>query len=153
MQLGAFMPWIFGLVGLLVGAILGIIISRIKTPQYKKQQLMKRELEATKFELEQQRQELTDHFSKTKELMDVLGKDYAKLYQHMSSSSSELLSSTLEQEQPFSTKPEEKKELENKEAEPEAEMPPRDYADGASGILTPETKEKVDTEEAIKNAS
>ena len=30
------MPWIYALVGLLIGTVLGIIISRITTPEYKK---------------------------------------------------------------------------------------------------------------------
>ncbi len=95
------MPWIFGLSGLLVGAIFGIIIARIKTPQYKKHQQMKKELETAKFELEQQRQELTDHFSQTAEMLDVLGKDYTKLYQHLAKTSSELLPNLPEQISPF----------------------------------------------------
>ena len=43
---------------------------------------MQKELEAAKFELEQQRQELVDHFAQTAEMLDTLGKDYTKLYQH-----------------------------------------------------------------------
>jgi uncharacterized membrane-anchored protein YhcB (DUF1043 family) len=140
------MPWIYGLVGLLVGAILGIVISRIKTPQYKKHQHMKKELAATKFELEQQRQELTDHFSQTAELLDVLGKDYTKLYQHMANTSSELLNNLPEQDQPFA------KKLTNAEQESSSDSnsQPKDYAQGATGLLTPEKKEIIQAPEAVK---
>ncbi|TOM58075.1 hypothetical protein CGH75_13015, partial [Vibrio parahaemolyticus] len=56
------MPWIYAIVGLLVGTIVGVVISRLTTPEYKKQKSVQKELEAAKFELEQQRQELVDHF-------------------------------------------------------------------------------------------
>jgi len=142
------MPWIYGLIGLLVGAILGIIISRIKTPQYKKHQQMKKELDSTKFELEQQRQELTDHFSQTAELLDVLGKDYTKLYQHMANTSSELLANLPEQDQPFA------KQLTQVDSESSADsgQQPKDYAQGATGLLTPKKKEIIKAQEVIKSA-
>ncbi|TON09838.1 hypothetical protein CGH64_23685, partial [Vibrio parahaemolyticus] len=85
------MPWIYAIVGLLVGTIVGVVISRLTTPEYKKQKSVQKELEAAKFELEQQRQELVDHFAQTAEMLDTLGKDYTKLYQHMAKTSSELL--------------------------------------------------------------
>ncbi|TON98138.1 hypothetical protein CGH50_03240, partial [Vibrio parahaemolyticus] len=50
------MPWIYAIVGLLVGTIVGVVISRLTTPEYKKQKSVQKELEAAKFELEQQRQ-------------------------------------------------------------------------------------------------
>ncbi|UGA54376.1 Z-ring associated protein ZapG [Vibrio sp. VB16] len=140
------MPWIYGLVGLLVGAILGIVISRIKTPQYKKHQQMKKELATTKFELEQQRQELTDHFSQTAELLDVLGKDYTKLYQHMANTSSELLANVPEQDQPFANKLTQTVSG----SEQETNIQPKDYAKGATGLLTPEKKEIIEAPEAVK---
>ncbi|MDB1122975.1 Z-ring associated protein ZapG [Vibrio algarum] len=140
------MPWIYGLVGLLVGAILGIIISRIKTPQYKKHQQMKKELATTKFELEQQRQELTDHFSQTSELLDVLGKDYTKLYQHMATTSTEMLANLPEQDQPFAKKLTQV----DSDTEQEADTQPKDYAKGATGLLTPEKKEIIEAPEAVK---
>ncbi|WP_375751399.1 Z-ring associated protein ZapG [Vibrio sp. HN007] len=140
------MPLIYGLIGLLVGAILGIIIARIKTPQYKKHKQMQKELEASKFELEQQRQELADHFAKTAEMLDILGKDYTKLYQHMADTSSELLPNLPEQDNPFSKKV--SKEVEKKEEE--IDMPPKDYAKGATGLLEPEVKEILDSPEPVK---
>jgi uncharacterized membrane-anchored protein YhcB (DUF1043 family) len=144
------MPWIFGLVGLLVGAILGIIISRIKTPQYKKQQLMKKELESAKFKLEQQRQELSDHFSHAAELLDVLGKDYTKLYQHMATTSAELLPNIPEQDKPFSLKV---AQDDNTATDGDENKQPKDYAKGATGLLTPEQKEIIEAPEAVKSSS
>lgn len=142
------MPWIFGLSGLLVGAILGIILARIKTPQYKKHQQMKKELDTTKFELEQQRQELTDHFSQTAEMLDVLGKDYTKLYQHLAKTSSELLPNLPEQDKPFS-----KIIAQQEESNPEdSNLQPKDYAKGATGLLTPEKKEIIKAPDVVKSA-
>lgn len=140
------MPWIYGLLGLLVGAILGIIISRIKTPQYKKHQQMKKELASVKFELEQQRQELTDHFSQTAELLDVLGKDYTKLYQHLATASAELLPNLPEQDQPFVKKIAHTET----EADENENLQPKDYANGATGLLTPEKKEIIEAPEVVK---
>ncbi|MDG3089082.1 Z-ring associated protein ZapG [Vibrio hannami] len=141
------MPLIYGLIGLLVGAILGIIIARIKTPQYKKHKQMQKDLEASKFALEQQRQELADHFAKSAEMLDILGKDYTKLYQHMAETSSELLPNLPVQDNPFSKKV--SKEVEKKE-ESEMDVQPKDYAKGATGLLEPEVKEILDAPEAVK---
>ncbi|MDV7104528.1 Z-ring associated protein ZapG [Vibrio sp. TH_r3] len=141
------MPWIYAVVGLLVGAILGIVISRIKTPQYKKHQQIKSELASTKFELEQQRQELTDHFSTTAELLDVLGKDYTKLYQHIANTSSELLANLPVQDQPFDKK---LAKVEENTTDATDESQPKDYAKGATGLLTPEKKEIIEAPEVVK---
>lgn len=143
------MPWIFGLSGLLVGAILGIIIARIKTPQYKKHQQMKKELDTAKFELEQQRQELTDHFSQTAEMLDVLGKDYTKLYQHLAKTSSELLPNLPEQDRPFSKMITHQDEADKEELS----LQPKDYAKGATGLLTPEKKEIIEAPDVVKTTS
>jgi len=143
------MPWIFGLSGLLVGAILGIIIARIKTPQYKKHQQMKKELDTAKFELEQQRQELTDHFSQTAEMLDVLGKDYTKLYQHLAKTSAELLPNLPEQDRPFSKVITQQDES----SEEELNLQPKDYAKGATGLLTPEKKEIIEAPDVVKTTS
>ncbi|MFA0706459.1 Z-ring associated protein ZapG, partial [Vibrio sp. 10N.222.48.A3] len=95
------MPWMYAVAGLLVGVILGVAISRLMTPEYKKQKNVQKELDSAKFALEQQRQELADHFAKSAEMLDTLGKDYTKLYQHMEKTSSELLPNLPEQDNPF----------------------------------------------------
>ena len=77
------MPWIYAIVGLFVGIIIGVIISRVTTPQYQKQKELQKELETSKFELEQQRQDLNDHFSESAQILDNIGKEYRKLYEHM----------------------------------------------------------------------
>ncbi len=138
------MSWIFGVAGLLIGAILGVVISRIITPQYKQQQQMKKELDSARFTLEQQRQELADHFSKTADLMDTLGKDYTKLFQHMANTSVELLPNLPEQDQPFV------KKIAHTESSQEPDSQPKDYAQGATGLLTPEEKEIIEAPDMVE---
>lgn len=36
------MPWIYAIVGLLVGTIVGVVISRLTTPEYKNKSLCKK---------------------------------------------------------------------------------------------------------------
>tara|TARA_Y100001956_G_scaffold82256_1_gene102416 strand:+ start:1358 stop:1813 length:456 start_codon:yes stop_codon:yes gene_type:complete len=146
------MPWIYALVGLLVGTLLGVIISRLTTPGYKKQKSTQKELETAKFELEQQKQDLADHFAQTAEMLDSLGKEYTKLYQHMTKTSSELLPNIPEQDNPFNKKVAEqsKPELVTEDSINDASNEaPKDYASGATGLLKEEKKEILDSEQAV----
>ncbi|MCG9596518.1 DUF1043 family protein [Vibrio sp. Isolate25] len=146
------MPWIYALVGLLVGAVLGIIISRITTPGYNKQKTIQKDLDNAKFELEQQKQDLADHFAQTAEMLDSLGKEYTKLYQHMTKTSSELLPNIPIQDNPFNKKVAEQTKV---EMQAEVEQPlilneaPKDYASGATGMLTEEKKEVLNSEQVV----
>lgn len=141
------MPWIYAIVGLLVGMIVGIIISRLTTPQYKNQKSLQKDLEGAKFALEQQRQELADHFAQTAEMLDVIGKDYTKLYQHMAQISTELLPNQPEQDNPFMKKIAQHQD-ENKDAQ-SVEEQPKDYALGATGLLKGEEKAVISSEEVL----
>ncbi|TOM82854.1 Z-ring associated protein ZapG [Vibrio parahaemolyticus] len=142
------MPWIYVIVGLLVGTIVGVVISRLTTPEYKKQKSVQKELEAAKFELEQQRQELVDHFAQTAEMLDTLGKDYTKLYQHMAKTSSELLPNLPEQDNPFDKKTAMSSE-QIKEDQPEVNEQPKDYANGATGLLKDQEKEIINAPDVV----
>ncbi|APC86266.1 Z-ring associated protein ZapG [Vibrio parahaemolyticus] len=142
------MPWIYAIVGLLVGTIVGVVISRLTTPEYKKQKSVQKELEAAKFELEQQRQELVDHFAQTAEMLDTLGKDYTKLYQHMVKTSSELLPNLPEQDNPFDKKTAMSSE-QIKEDQPEVNEQPKDYANGATGLLKDQEKEIINAPDVV----
>ncbi|PMM04095.1 hypothetical protein BCT63_01155 [Vibrio kanaloae] len=146
------MSWVYAVAGLLVGVILGVAISRFMTPEYKKQKNVQKELDSAKFALEQQRQELADHFAKSAEMLDTLGKDYTKLYQHMEKTSSELIPNMPEQDNPFvktaaahSDKPQEKS-TSKKEA---LEEQPKDYANGATGLFKEQKKEIIDTPDVV----
>jgi uncharacterized membrane-anchored protein YhcB (DUF1043 family) len=142
------MPWIHAIVGLLVGTIVGVVISRLTTPEYKKQKSVQKELESAKFELEQQRQELVDHFAQTAEMLDTLGEDYTKLYQHLAKTSSELLPNLPEQDNPFDKKTAMASE-QIKEDQPNVNEQPKDYANGATGLLKDQEKEVITAPEAV----
>jgi len=142
------MPWIYAIVGLLVGTIIGVVISRLSTPEYKKQKSVQKELEAAKFELEQQRQELVDHFAQTAEMLDTLGKDYTKLYQHMAKTSAELLPNLPEQDNPFDKKTAMSAESIDEDQSDISEQP-KDYAKGATGLLKEQDKEIIDAQEVV----
>lgn len=147
------MLWIYALVGLLIGTVLGIIISRITTPGYKKQKTIQKDLESAKFELEQQKQDLTDHFAKTADMLDSLGKEYTKLYQHMAKTSSELLPSLPEQDNPFSKKVAEQSDASIKAPTDKTSSviseAPKDYASGSTGLLKEEKKQQLSADQAI----
>ena len=145
------MPWMYAIVGLLVGTVVGVLISRLTTPEYKKQKSVRKELEVAKYTLEQQRQELLDHFAQTAQMLDTLGKDYTKLYQHMAKTSSELLPNLPEQDNPFDKKtamstesPEYVKDIKDK-----TEMQPKDYANESTGLLNGQEKKLMDAQEMM----
>ncbi len=146
------MPWIYAVLGLVIGAILGVVISRLTTPNYKKQKSTQKELDSTKFQLEQQRQELADHFAQTAELLDTLGKDYTKLYQHMVKTSGELLPEQPEQDNPFSKKIAEYTVPSEEKSEPLDEVldeAPKDYASGSTGLLKEQEKQILHSDEVV----
>ncbi len=142
------MPWIYAIMGLLVGTIVGVGISRLTTPRYKNQKSVQKELESAKFELEQQRQDLVDHFAQSAEMLDTLGKDYTKLYQHLAKASSELLPNLPEQDNPFDKKTVMTAE-QIKEDQPDLGEQPKDYASGATGLLKNQEKEIINAPDAI----
>jgi uncharacterized membrane-anchored protein YhcB (DUF1043 family) len=146
------MPWIYAIVGLLVGCVVGVIITRLTTPQYKNQKSLQKELDSAKFALEQQRQELMDHFSLTADMLDTLGKDYTKLYQHLAKTSSELIPNIPEQDNPFVKTVQKNKALEDTsvESKQDGDLPPKDYANGATGLFKGEDKPILSEEDALK---
>ncbi len=85
-----------------IGLIVGFLIGRLLTKQDKSKNALKSELEKSRYDLEQYRQEMTDHFAHTAKLLSNLSKDYSKLYEHMAETSSELIPNLPEQDNPFS---------------------------------------------------
>ncbi|CAM3988143.1 Z-ring associated protein ZapG [Vibrio neonatus] len=142
------MPWIYAIISLFVGIIIGVIISRITTPQYKKQKELQKALETSKFALEQQRQDINDHFSESAQLLENIGKEYRKLYEHMANTSNDLLPNLPTQDNPFAKHIEAKDKKEDDSTS--TNVPPKDYANGATGMLKDEKKEILDAPEAIR---
>lgn len=125
------MIWLYALVGLVVGLIIGALAMRFAHRGLREQQALKYELEMKKSELEEYHKELTGHFARSAELLDKMAGDYRELYQHMAKSSGSLLPEMSSETNPFH----------NRLGESEAsndQSPvriPRDYSEGASGLL------------------
>ncbi|MBG0749558.1 putative cytochrome d ubiquinol oxidase subunit 3 [Pectobacterium carotovorum subsp. carotovorum PCCS1] len=105
---------------------------RFGNRKLRQQQVLQNELEKSKTELEDYRQELVGHFARSAELLDNMADDYRQLYQHMAKSSNNLLPNVPGQDNPFKYRLTES-EADNDQAP--VNMPPRDYSDGASGLL------------------
>ncbi|MBC7002451.1 DUF1043 family protein [Photobacterium sp. BZF1] len=135
------MAWIYALLIFIAGAIVGAFATRLSNKGLKQQKELKKELDKSKYELEQFRQELVDHFAQSSELLDNIAKDYSKLYEHMAKTSTELMPNLPEQDNPFahriSTLEAVKDVKENKDEQP------RDYANGATGLLKDQKPEVV----------
>ncbi|WP_300175435.1 Z-ring associated protein ZapG [uncultured Aliivibrio sp.] len=137
------MAWTYALIGLTVGVIAGFLISRVTVPGIKQQKSLKQDLEKSKYELEQYRQELVDHFATSATMLEALAKDFNKMYDHMASTSKELMPNLPEQDNPFSNRLDEmtlSPELNKKTAHVKNEInkQPKDYANGATGLLNDE---------------
>ena len=142
------MAWIYALVGLAAGIIIGLLISRITVPGIKQQKSLKQDLEKSKYELEQYRQELVDHFATSATMLEALAKDFNKMYDHMASTSKELMPNQPKQDNPFSSRLDEMTlppELNKKVAHIKAEIDkqPKDYANDAAGLLNDDVPDKA----------
>jgi len=125
------MTWEYGLIGLVIGIIVGAVAMRFGNKKLREQRSMQYELEKSKAELADYREELTNHFAQSAELLDNMARDYRQLYQHMAKSSNNLLPDMPTQDNPFRYRLTEA-EADNDQAPVEM---PRDYSDSASGLL------------------
>lgn len=127
------MTWEYALIGLVVGIVIGALVMRFGNRKLRQQQVLQNELDKSKTDLEEYRQELAGHFAHSAELLDNMARDYRQLYQHMARSSSNLLPDLPIQENPFRYRlAEAEAEADNDQALVEM---PRDYSEGASGLL------------------
>ncbi|KAB8306816.1 DUF1043 family protein [Erwinia endophytica] len=125
------MTWEYALIGLVVGLIIGALAMRFGNKKLREQRSQQYELEKTKAELADYREELTNHFAQSAELLDNMARDYRQLYQHMAKGSNSLLPNLPGEKNPFAY------QLTESEADND-QVPvqmPRDYPDSASGLL------------------
>ena len=125
------MTWEYALIGLVAGVIIGALAMRFGNKKLREQRSQQYELEKTKAELADYREELTSHFAQSAELLDNMARDYRQLYQHMAKGSNDLLPNLPGQKNPFAY------QLTEAEADND-QVPvqmPRDYSEGASGLL------------------
>lgn len=125
------MTWEYALIGLVVGLIIGAIAMRFGNSKLRQQQSLQYELEKSKKELTEYREELVSHFARSAELLDNMANDYRQFYQHMAKSSSNLLPDVSAEANPFLAR---LNESEASNDQTPVQMP-RDYSEGASGLL------------------
>ncbi|OAN16551.1 hypothetical protein A3K86_10300 [Photobacterium jeanii] len=139
------MAWIYALLIFAAGALIGIFAARLGNKSLKQQKELQKDLDKSKYELEQYRQELVDHFARSAELLDNIAKDYSKLYEHMAKTSTELMPNLPAQDNPFAHRI---STLEPVKDTPEVADQPRDYANGATGLLKDKPEEIVEAPKA-----
>ncbi|MDC9623003.1 Z-ring associated protein ZapG [Xenorhabdus sp. XENO-7] len=128
------MTWEYALIGLVIGFIVGALAVRFGSSKLRQQNAAQAELEKNRAELEEYRKELVSHFAHSAELLDNMARDYRQLYQHMAKSSNELMPNMPIQDNPFNYR---LTESEADKRKVTANMPPRDYSEGASGLFRP----------------
>ena len=139
------MAWIYALLLFAAGAIAGAFAARLGNKSLKQQKELKKDLDKSRYELEQYRQELVDHFARSSELLDNIAKDYSKLYEHMAKTSTELMPNLPAQDNPFSRRI---STLVPVEEGAEVQDQPRDYANVATGLLKDEPEKIVEEPKA-----
>lgn len=132
------MSWIIAVAIFIAGIFVGSILNRLTNKNQKQQTSLKKDLDKSKYELEQYRQELVDHFARSAELLDNISKDYSKLYEHMAKTSAELMPNLPTQDNPFAQRittlePVKKDKPIDDEV---MDHQPRDYANGATGLFS-----------------
>ncbi len=132
------MSWIIAIAIFIAGIFVGSIISRLTNKNQNQHSSLKKDLDKSKYELEQYRQELVDHFARSAELLDNVSKDYGKLYEHMAKTSAELMPNLPTQDNPFAQRITTLEPVENDTPIEDEVMDhqPRDYANGATGLFS-----------------
>ncbi|MBN6710644.1 DUF1043 family protein [Haemophilus haemoglobinophilus] len=127
--------WQSGLIGLCVGVVIGYLLLRLTKGSVKKQIKTEAELEQVKTQLNNQKQQLEQHFAESAELLKHIAQDYQKLYVHLANSSTALLPELAQKElfTPNLLAAETVSTPANSE-----DGQPRDYSEGSSGILKAE---------------
>lgn len=133
----------------LAGIFIGALAVRLTNKSVKQQKTLKKELDKSKYELEQFRQELVDHFARSADLLDNVAKDYSKLYEHMAKTSTELMPNLPAQDNPFAKRITSLETVKDDAKEDESvEQAPRDYANGATGLFNGENTAVTEEEKA-----
>ncbi|AWH88395.1 Z-ring associated protein ZapG [Limnobaculum parvum] len=136
------MTWEYALIaGLVVGLIIGALVMRFGNRKLRQQTALQQELNKNKAELEAYRQELVSHFSHSAELLEKMAQDYRQFQKHMIKSSTALLPDMATSDNPFSYINYKPVSSASEQEQLSANIPPRDYSEGASGLFRPERKD------------
>jgi uncharacterized protein len=125
------MTWEYGIIGLVIGLIVGALLMRFGSSKLRDQHAVQYELEKTHAKLQDHKQEVSNHFAKSAELLNEMTNSYRELYQHMAQSSQHLLPEELAVQDAFQHRLTENSA--NKDTE--SVQMPRDYSENASGLL------------------
>lgn len=98
------MIWINYLIALVLGVVIGFAVAYYKSKKAMSTKDLSKELTKTRYELEQHKQELLEHFSRSASLTDALQKDQEKLHQHMTKSFTKFMPDLPQQDNPFNSK-------------------------------------------------
>ncbi|MFW1677940.1 YhcB family protein [Pontibacter sp. JAM-7] len=122
--------WLMSLVALIVGAVIGYMLGR-NSPQDNRQAELEEELEEARQALENYREDVAQHFSKTANLFNNLTDSYKDVYQHLAGGAQQLCQSEeIVRSLESSIKPQLAQEDSDQSGNAE---PPRDYAPKAPG--------------------
>ncbi|MCD1124934.1 DUF1043 family protein [Jinshanibacter sp. LJY008] len=136
------MTWEYALIaGLVVGLIIGALAMRFGNRKLRQQTALQQELNKNKAELEAYRQELVSHFSHSAELLEKMAQDYRQFQKHMIKSSTALLPDMATSDNPFSYINYKPVSSASEQDQLSADIPPRDYSEGASGLFRSERKD------------
>lgn len=125
------MTWEYGIIGLVVGLVMGAVAMRFGSSKLRDQHAVQYELEKTRAELQDNKQELSNHFAKSAELLDEMTNSYRELYQHMAQSSQNLLPEEPAVREAF----QHRLTGAAKHQDADTIQMPRDYSENASGLL------------------
>jgi len=89
---------LIGLVCLIAGAVLGVVMSRVFSPQEQKTRELEEKLAKTEDEYKSYQHEVTEHFVRTSELVGNLTRSYREVHQHLASSAMKLANPDISRE-------------------------------------------------------
>lgn len=120
--------WLAIVSAFIIGMIAGYVLLRATYANMRKQQQLANDLKTANEKIDQQKEQLEEHFQHSAQLLATLAEDYKKLYTHLAQSSQTLLPEDANKKIEFF-----QPKLEDKNNE---EHPPKDYsAEGSSGLL------------------
>lgn len=138
------MTWEYLLIGGAAGLLVGFLIGRVskKSPDA---ELLRKELDKTRTELDAYKQEMVAHFANSSDILDKMARDYRQLYDWMAKSSKHLISNSDIQNNPLPKLHQITGNENLAGTKPAYDAPPRDYSDGSSGLFN----KGLDSEEKV----
>ena len=126
------MIWFVGILSVVVGFLAGWAFSRTSNSGVAKATVEKA-LEATQFELEQYKQEVSDHFAATAELLEQANDNYRKLCNQLTDSAHALLDEKSRAELPELSALE---QFGKRVVNEDDWQQPKDYSGSPSGLIS-----------------